>query len=707
MTSVGHSSALSVYHETSRSSPLPPPTELTPRESTTTEKVQSALANFAFSDTSPTARTTAEAVLNLQPVGTVFQTEPNAPLLHHFYQQHTIDPAKFSFTTEEEALIRDLFNANHLGNQICLIDLLSVALHTTTEHICRVHSKNERCLTLLSHNLLLLYLHILRERNPKIFGRLHPTFQKEFYTSPTRLQKELTDLSVLPHTIVQDKLSNIEKTPLSLKAKKKSTINKTHLISKFEKLVDLLCKCYNSPYADQLLLNNNITCFPGSNRQEPNPVEAMESLIQYNTIICHMFDKAHHDEIIHVHFNIFEQIADFLQSAKTNKETLYNFPHICVHVVEKLDAQIKTAYEIWKTAILTPLPSNPTIDELLHLESLLQNAQVLTLAYNFVKDFYRILESCVLPSYPDYISRSAFIDRLRMNAAVLSMPKTNQAADLDTIKEAVRPVVQEQIQKVFAPYIDHFKAKHHYMTHSEIDLTPPASITASESAPEVDSRYFRPSEFATFESDIDDMLEILQNLPKHTQELVKAIDEALDQLPLAQQCQNDLLDVCQEICFEECLEVCRLMFILHDAGKLIQHPLIEELPETLANFIELDELQAKLFQKQIRAWSISIAGFPSSKTPMPSPTKKLNMPIFQSENDDDAQPVKLETRNVRKVLQRLKAMGLVPIRTRGDHVILKRADQSGPPIPIPLGNGEIPTGTLKAINRRVEAAQRD
>jgi len=154
------------------------------------------------------------------------------------------------------------------------------------------------------------------------------------------------------------------------------------------------------------------------------------------------------------------------------------------------------------------------------------------------------------------------------------------------------------------------------------------------------------------------------------------------------------LEDLQKIAFEESVVICQIALILRDASALLGlDDLSEDIPPSLADFIELDGIESHLERIEPEVLS------PIPQAPAPPPKvaiASVSSPVQAEEL------FTLESHNSRKVLKKLQQAGFQIYRT-GRHHILKRMD-GGASVVVPSHGAELKEGTLKSIQEQARKA---
>lgn len=654
------------------------------------------------------AKETAHQVATLGSIALVRQpsSATTAPLLSPFYAEELI-PKKFRLKPEHEKIIQTLFDKWSLDNRICLIDLLGLELFDRIGALCGNNDYKTEVLHDFGATFLFSYLFLIR--TGKDMGPMDKSGRCYFLDKQSieqNLQSVLTQLS-------ERKNREIDCRDLTPERKKIIKNQFKELIdTQVRPTLDLFHFLLKSDIGSVLLVDKNLFYFSGSEKLFSNQKNPKKHLYQYADYIQNLYNAAFKKQYIGMGLHFLERIRDELKTPHLEtSEKLFEFSEAQKQLRDVFSRDYLLAqqgslnHQQWlqQNGFSQAKRKGPRE----FIESLLQNIILADTSKNFAMDLQWLLEERVLRiDFPGYISMGVRAARF---FSILSVCGKGNVPINDG--KPARAILRREIGKIFSPFLRLFEHDVKLRESSSIEVLYPSTEPKSDELVEIAPMGVPRKLLDQFKEPMEAFAKLLKTIPKRRESLLSALD---NELPMKQVDIEEL----RNICLEELLGICTLAILCRDAdvfGKTGHFQ--SEFPPELADLIQLEGIEPLIARRtelppspRKSPESIFVEPPASVKEPRKTSPKpvisapKSRAPVaVQPSPHVPEEPFTIDNRNVRIVLQKLKAAGFTEDRTTGGHSVYKINDQ-GPQVVVPTGKKDIPHGTAGSIEAQARVA---
>ncbi len=677
-------------------------------------------------------------ILTLNPIAfNSLGSRENLPLFAQFIQEGRL-PTGYALSPDKEQLIRDLFTEKSLDNEICLIDLLGIAICDRIKDLSGAHEKEklDSICERFSSSLFATYLYLFRRTsgNPEMPDK---HIVEKFYATPDspKFLRELQKVKADIRDVIASAKARVNASSFSSAKKRELSAKYDAKQIELNAYLDLFLDVFQSSEAGEILMDKNLIFFSGSfHLMDEKPIkEVLKDLQQY----------AAHIRDLHVALErqggagprlspTFSNLCGLLRSLETMRfEDIIPFQQQMLYFVTTLKSYLDTyenwileadqgllSHSQWKeiNGISSPLEKSP--EEF--VEMLRCNSCQCRVAISFLKDLERLTEHRIFAArFPDmFCPRDRIKDRIAYNGWVIAkgfLSLLGESSNESPIPPAIQNRIRSEAHAIFDLLLHQIQETPLFsMLNSRIDQF--VTVNTQPSVPreeihEVSTEemfsYFNSDVLDSFTPHIESLQHIIRQLPERQRVFIQELQQEINQDPSART--YTLQDI-KDLLFKELTPFFRILILLNDIENLRGNP-TALISEDLASFLVLENLTIPQpiasipATSQVQKKTVEALSSSSKQTKLQKEKKKAVKVSIADPVEENQSTISFTSKNVREVMDLLHRWGFLEIRQTGSHSVLKK-NGSGPQVVVPVGSGrkELPTGTLKSIQRQAQQA---
>jgi predicted RNA binding protein YcfA (HicA-like mRNA interferase family) len=628
-----------------------------------------------------------EKILNLQEIQSQQDLgSPNVsqPLLARVYQLKLLKPSAFSFSTEQETLIRDLFaewGGNFQNEEMCLLDLFGIAAFDLIEEIAG-KAEGSSLQSKLCEHLTYTYLCLRRIYNQKELKQPFSHWEAMFGAAPKKIISALSrDVQEPLRKILLAKQSKITTSKLKAESQRDLLQHLKKNFEKFKEVLSLLFFSLNNKNSPPVLISRNILWSACSDRsgQPHRNIRNFKQYSSYAITVC--------DQLLKMFpLKVPPHLAAFSNSLGKNEwKSLVKPLENLVCAVDPYLAGTKETLQKQLEGQTGNIELNATA---------IFSCELLQIFATHLRD---ILEKKILPiQLPGYISRENLGRRLMLNLFLLKT-HFSQSREED-------PLQKELVSILRGPFWEEVKA---FLSFPPV--TNVLSWFETQRQNNIETKLiFKSQELELYRPFLKTFEKNLAAFDRNA--LYARLEPLLITLPANERTPEHL----QKVALDTMVEVCRFAMLLYDVHALLEEPGDDEFPPALADLVSLEGIEETLERVEERVEEQLAAQTAASPKPAKKERRKKEEiepypllprpPVSSSSSSSSSNTVKFRSRNIDRVLEELKReYGFVLDHTTGGHEIWKNTETGGI-VPIPTSKAELKPGTLKSIEKIASTA---
>lgn len=631
-------------------------------------------------------------------------------------------------TAAEERAICEMFSRWALDNEINLFELWGLDLFGALEKLAHQCTTDhlERYINLFASVFVCAYFTQCTLNTKELIANARITWESnnDFLLSPE---------------ILCDTLRKINKILKAIKLSKYiSDDDVNNSISLVQEKIRLGVKLWTELQRKEILrplcIEQNLINYAGSNAlNREDDKKTLKSLTALTRFLCCGITEANRKRMFGYKVTIFAEYQRQLTHFSANKRDLTLLREIKkIFIVglmfnynsrQKCGTDFVKALKGKQARIVTNGMSIPRVDYINQSFALLaQTNFVERVTENLQRIFDNRVVSFLAPD--DFISQDLYIRRLLLNGEHLLRKFSSTAEPTESpakiLLSEYAPFIKENVFSLDSFFIVYQQAYKHLEQYFDKGVKEVLDAVA-HSRPQ---RRIWVCISTYFQRAIKELhAKVLPDLETCRKDNLLTAKEHLLRLPFAELESNraDLIDKLQKLTFNTGLDFCRLVMFLTDLESFINPFLVDDelhiIPIELANYMMLDGIEG-VFDEVLSELSppptAATASAAHAQQKIITETAPANVSTRKEReiSRDECQaleklqkntpesPFKIEHgEKIRVVLQKLKALGFIPTRTRGSHVILRNSD--GRQTVVPVNQDHLAPGTAASIQRQV------